>query len=449
MGKPVPLTPSQSDLYLADRAADDPTTYHVALAYRVEGALDETELRARFERLLAAHPMLAAHVVESSEGWFFAPADHTPGLHVSTVPLDADSPLAARRIRQECWRPMDPARGPLLRVVLLRYPNHRADLVVVAHHLIVDETSAELVARWLLAGEEVPAAQTFADWGAGTGLTTERSARAAELQDELTTADLTPGLDWAAPSVEEDRTGGAIGELRLSADLLKQVRTLAAGLRVTPHSLMSAAAALVFGRNSRAVRPVLGATVSRRTPRHARAVGYFNSTVLIPFDLGERQTVAGFLRAAHARSVQAYRDADLPLSAVLPKTAGEGPRLVVVPTASLPTITTGTARCTPHAALDLGTAQFPLALYLRHDSEGLHGLLRYQRARVSASAAARFCRQVETAVAAFVTDPDATLAEIAPALCMDLPQPTRAPAVPDLSIPELFARHAASDPDRI
>ncbi|WP_260693833.1 amino acid adenylation domain-containing protein [Streptomyces sp. BHT-5-2] len=444
-----PLTPSQSDLYVADRAADDPTTYHVALVYRVEGALDDTELRARFERLLAAHPMLAACVVEGSEGWFFAPAERAPALHVSSVPIDPESPLAARRVRQECRRPMDPARGPLLRVVLLRYPGHRADLVVVAHHLVVDEPSAELMARWLLAGDEAEPAQTFAAWGTATAVTPDRTERAAALRDELAAADLTPALDWAAPTEEE--VGGAICGLRLHEALWEQVRKLSAELRITPYSFVVAAAGLVFGRNARAARPVLGATVSRRTPRHAATVGYFNSTVPVPLGLDAQPTVADFLRQAHARSMRAYRDADLPLSTVLPKGAGEGPRLVVVPTAPLPEITAGGARCTPHTDLDLGTAQFPLALYLRQEAEGLHGLLRYQRGRISASAAEQFCRQVETVVAAFVADPDAAPWEV-----VTVPRPsgagqglTTAPVVQDLSIPELFARQVARDAGRV
>ncbi|WP_344585370.1 condensation domain-containing protein, partial [Streptomyces lunalinharesii] len=417
MAQTVPLTPSQSDLYLADRAADDPTTYHVALVYRVEGALDETALRARFQRLLAAHPMLAARVVEGGEGWYFAPAERTPALHASTVPLDADAAPAARRVRQECRRPMDPARGPLLRVVLLRYPDHRADLIVVAHHLVVDEPSAELMARWLLTGDEAEPAQTFADWGASTAVTPERTERAAALRDEFAAAGLAPALDWAAPAAapaaDLSEVGGGIHELQLDRKLWGRVRTLAAELRITPYSFVVAAAGLVFGRNTRTARPVLGATVSRRTPRHAATVGYFNSTVPIPVALDEQPTIADFLRQTHARSMRAYRDADLPLSAVLPKNGGEGPRLVVVPTSPLPELTTDEgARCVPHADLDLGTAQFPLALYLSEEPEGLHGLLRYQRGKISASAAELFCRQVETVVAAFAADLDAAPAQV-------------------------------------
>ncbi|MER7991302.1 condensation domain-containing protein, partial [Streptomyces noursei] len=457
MAQTVPLTPSQSDLYLADRAADDPTTYHVALVYRVEGTLDETALRARFQRLLTAHPMLATRVVEGGEGWFFAPAERTPALHASAVPLDADSSPAARRVRQECRRPMDPARGPLLRVVLLRYPNHRADLIVVAHHLVVDEPSAALMARWLLTGDEAEPAQTFADWGASTAVTPERAERAAALRDEFAAADLAPALDWAAPAADLNEVGGGIDELQLDGNLWGRVRTLAAELRITPYSFVVAAAGLVFGRNTRTARPVLGATVSRRTPRHAATVGYFNSTVPIPVHLDEQPTIADFLRQTHARSMRAYRDADLPLSVVLPQGGGEGPRLVVVPTSPLPELTTGEgARCVPRADLDLGTAQFPLALYLREEPEGLHGLLRYQRGKISASAAELFCRQVETVVAAFAADLDAAPAQVSTVPSADLARlAERAGEAPaalvdqDVSIPQLFAQQAALDPGRV
>ncbi|MFF3413041.1 condensation domain-containing protein, partial [Streptomyces sp. NPDC002742] len=406
------LASNQADLYIADQAAEDSTAYHAAMVYRVTGRIDEAALAERFDRLLLVHPMLASRVVEEQDGWFFEPAEHTPALHVATVPVDPDGERARRRVRNECLRPLGPGRGPMVRAVLLRYRADIADLIVVAHHLVVDEPSFAVLADWLLAGREVTPAHSYEEWAdASHDLSPARSERAATLREELGSADLSPSLGWA--DGQSGTTGAGLTEARLPAELWEGIRRLSAEMRITPYSFVLGAAGLVLGRNSRAARPVIGATVSRRSPRYAATIGYFNSTVLLPVDLAGDSSVAGFLQAVHSRSVRAYRDADLPLSTVLPESSGGAPHLVVVPSAPMPEPTTVSSRCVPRLDIDLGTAQFPLALYLHQEPHGgVRGLLRFQYGAVSASAAERFCRALETVLTGFVADPAAALDDV-------------------------------------
>ncbi|WP_369263203.1 amino acid adenylation domain-containing protein [Streptomyces sp. R35] len=465
------LTPGQADLYAADQQAEFPATYNSSLVHRVDGALDEELLRARFARLLTAHPLLASRVVERDGALLFAPARRAPRLHTMTAPVDPEGPLARARLRREVLRPFDLERGPLLHAVLVRYTPRTADLVLTAHHLVVDETSMALVAQWLLAGEEATAVQSFAEWADGRHqLPPAREERAAALRAELA-GGVSCSLDWArtpagGPAPTGTTPDEAVG-LRVPEETWEGAAKLAAELGITQHSLMTAAAALVLGRNSGTTRPVLGAAVSRRTPRHAATVGYFNATVPVPLDLDDEQSVADWLRRAHRRCLDAYRDADLPLSSVLPATDRAGLSLVVVPCRTLPEITAPDLTAHPLPDPGFGPAQFPLALYLRQDLGGeLRGLLRYRHDRVDAGAAEQFCRQLEATLTAMVGQPHTPLGELsvlppaARARLLTAEGPTGAPeepggapsanpfAAPAADLPTLFAARAARLPDR-
>ncbi|MER5883642.1 amino acid adenylation domain-containing protein [Streptomyces sp. NPDC001941] len=392
------LAPNQADLYVADRIADAAGTYTVCFAFRMERAGDPVELQSNLERLLEMHPVLGCRVGEDSQGWFLEPSPTRPRITHLTTPLPADGPHAQRRIRHLSERPLDPRQGPMIRVALLPHTDGTADLLVVAHHLAVDEGSTALLGAHLLGLTPPEPRESYATWTERAhGARSAAADRALELRAGLAGADWEPDLTWArhtrGPVRPARGVEGATVEVTLDATAWGRVRAAAAGQRLTPYSFALAAAALVLARNSGAESPVLGATVSRRSPRHHATIGYFNTTVAIPVDTGGSPTVGAFLARTHQRSLSAYRDADVPLSAVLPE-GSTGPRLVVVPVPQLPTLVDGDRDYPARPAARALTAQFPLALYLHEEADGsLRAVLRHQLAAVDAGAAALYARQ--------------------------------------------------------
>ena len=71
---------------------------------------------------------------------------------IDGVPGPADGPVAARRLAAERHRSLGAFDGPL-RVVLLRYADGRADLVLVAHRVQLGRTALRAAADALLGGE--------------------------------------------------------------------------------------------------------------------------------------------------------------------------------------------------------------------------------------------------------------------------------------------------------
>ncbi|RDG36802.1 non-ribosomal peptide synthetase [Streptomyces corynorhini] len=437
----LPLTPGQCDLYAADRGAEDPATYNSALFLRVDGAVDEDVLHTRLTAVLAAHPLLGARVTEEQDRLVFVPARRPPKLFVADAPVDPDGPLALARMRREALRPFDLDEGPLLRVVLVRHTARTAHLCLTAHHLIVDETSMAVLAQWLLGDVPGLPAEPFAQWSrSGHELPPERRERAAALARDLAPG-VSAALDWArTPGPPAAGPSGAV-PLLIPDAVWDATGAMAAGLGLTRHSLMLAVAGLVLSRNSATARPVLGTTVSRRTPRHASAVGYFSATVPVRLDTEGSQTVSGYLRGSHRSAMAAYRDADLPLSAVLPPGDRAGLSLVVVPCRTLPDITTPELTARPLPDPGFGPAQFPLALYLRQDlGDERRGLLRHRPTEVDAAAAARFCRQLEATLTAMAENPSSPLARLS-----TVPAADRVPAAGPLSAEPLPAGPLSAD----
>jgi amino acid adenylation domain-containing protein len=437
------LTSAEADLHLAHLAADDPTAYQAWTAYRLHGPFRVDLLQSRLEQLVDAQPRLRSTIAERDGGWYFEPAGR-PHLHFSASMFDSMSPTARSQVARECRRLLDPS-GPLFRAVLLTYSDDIADLIVVAHHVIVDAPAMDLVVRALLLGE-IPAP------AASPPVAEPPTERVNEARTALASADTVLDWTWSGGTARRS-TAGADTEWRITPEDWTRVRELAAAAGGTPQSVVLTAAALVVARNSGVQQPVIGTTVSRRRPRDRSTVAYRQAMALVPVDTTAAGTVLDRLHAVHRQAVASYRRADVPLSAVLPA-GSRAPEVVVVPVTARPEIVDGPLRCVPHPDRGLGTAQFPLTLYLHHEPDGgVRALLRFQHSKVTRVAAELFGRQLTTVLTAFARQPGVPLADVSTVADVDRARVVRLASGPPLDPPRtdlaaLVARRAAAHPDR-
>ncbi|MBB5953679.1 amino acid adenylation domain-containing protein [Saccharothrix tamanrassetensis] len=399
------LSPGQVGIYLAEMAGADPSGYAVSAVYRVTGPRDDARLADQVAALVRWHPVLGSRVVTERGRFLLAPADRPVRLEVR----DAGPPN--RDPHDVVAGPYDLARGPLARLVLLRYSAESADLVIGAHHLVVDEASVEHIARWLLVDGVPPRPGTFGEWSADRN---ERAARdqagLAELHAELREATTTLDLAWGLPDHQD---GAGRVEFALDAGTWADVRSVAEAAGASWYSACLAAVGLVLSRNCAVRTPVVGATVNGRSPRHTASIGYFGNTVLIPVDAGEDLTVGRYLRRTHESGLRAYRRSHFPLPLVVGEHGGGGPQVVVVPRAELPTLDDGTTRCEPVPAPGPGAAPFPLTCYVKDRADGsMHGVLVFRRSVFGPDAVGRFAGQVRTVLTGFARDAERPLADV-------------------------------------
>ncbi|MEV3897952.1 non-ribosomal peptide synthetase [Streptomyces anulatus] len=148
---PGRLSGPQHGLWIIHQAGQDDGAYVVHAALRLEGALDEADLRARFAHTLATHPALRSAIVvhDDTPRLSAAPCtDELPARAWRTTDLSAHAdpwPEAERLAARDADHPFDLTRRPLVRAHLIRTAPTTHLLTVTAHHIICDDTSMSIL----------------------------------------------------------------------------------------------------------------------------------------------------------------------------------------------------------------------------------------------------------------------------------------------------------------
>ncbi|SDI16727.1 non-ribosomal peptide synthase domain TIGR01720/amino acid adenylation domain-containing protein [Pseudomonas flavescens] len=116
--------------------------YNLPMAVRLNGELDETDLQAAFDGLVARHETLRSLFGEQDgqvrqrivEPFAVAIARHD----LSAMPAAAREQQVRQRADAEALAPFDLAQGPLLRVQLLKLGEQEHVLLLTLHHIVAD-----------------------------------------------------------------------------------------------------------------------------------------------------------------------------------------------------------------------------------------------------------------------------------------------------------------------
>src|ERR1700722_9577973 len=139
---------AQESVWLAERLSDGPSPYHLPLSLELDGSLDVGALRAALAALLARQPVLTTVVALRDDVPVIAPAARAPALEVTGLgPGGARDGRLARLTAHEVAEPFDLDAGPLLRARLITLGASRAVLLLVAHHLVLDGASKDILVR--------------------------------------------------------------------------------------------------------------------------------------------------------------------------------------------------------------------------------------------------------------------------------------------------------------
>ena len=173
----VPLTPIQRDFF--ERGDADPHHYNQSVLLEVRRPLRPELLARVLRRLLRQHDALRLRFVKEKRGWRQFTADDTGALPLTVVDLSA-LPEAEQRGALEAaaasvQASLNPAEGPLMRVVLFGLGEGRPGrLLIVLHHLATDGVSWRILLEDLQrayaqaeSGREIelaPATTSFKRW---------------------------------------------------------------------------------------------------------------------------------------------------------------------------------------------------------------------------------------------------------------------------------------------
>nr|WP_162888374.1 condensation domain-containing protein [Streptomyces cavourensis] len=491
---PGGLTPShgQERLWFLHQLDPQDAAYNIPLVLRLTGDLSVPALTAAFEGTVARHESLRTRFPDV-DGRPVAVVDAPGPVAVESIDLRGRPGSAEPLLAERTNGAFDLARGPLLRIALLRTADDEHLLCLVLHHIVADGWSlnllrTELATRYAahLAGHsvELPEVLPYTEYArrereAAGG--PEAEAALAHWRERL--AD-TPVLDLR-PTVTQPvtepgegegaagtgaRTGGGGGaaegasgtgggafHTRRIAGAGEAVDALAKERRCTPFMVLLAAYQVLLHRWTRQDDFCVGVPAAGRgEPELEEVIGYFSTTLVLRAELAGEPTFGELLRRVRRSSLTAFAHDRVPFERLIDalgieRRLGASPLFQTLLTVHTQDGTGGGERefadlkC---ADADGGhtASKVELMLDLRREGDDLVAVFGYRTDLFDAPWAARLARHFETLLRGALAAPDTPVSELellAPAERDELlALGTGAPALPgdEAPVPVALAR---------
>ncbi|KAA8889619.1 amino acid adenylation domain-containing protein [Nocardia colli] len=306
-----PLTPMQSGL-LFHQALAEPgfDAYHMQVVFGLAGQVDPERMRAAGQGLLDRYPNLRVGFAAAAHGksvQVVVANVELPWRVVDLRHLDqaARDAASARLFVEDQRAHFDMTVPPLLRLTLVVLNDRQAELVLTAHHVLLDGWSLPLLIRELLrlySSAELPPAPAYRRFLKWLGEQDAEAGVRAWRQE----------LDGVhEPTLLADSVRGGDGiegvarvEVPLTAETGAALGRRAGELGITVNTVVQAAWGILLAAMTGRHDVIVGATVSGRPPAIADVdsmVGLFINTVPVRVRFGPRDSLADLLTDLQAR----------------------------------------------------------------------------------------------------------------------------------------------------
>ena len=433
----IRLSFAQERLWFLNQLQPDLPAYNISLAVQIAGALDMAALEQSLREIVRRHEVLRASfpLVDGRPAQVVSVAGPTP---ISVVDL-TDAPQGERESRAlQCGielvqRPFDLARGPLLRLALLRLDDANHVLVFVVHHIVFDARSAEIFLRELVgyykavaSGEALEVSEPpvhYADYAAWQrtslqGEFIERQIAYWKRQLEGFPSMIELPTDRSRPSVKTYR--GTSYSWTIAAPTGKALGELSRGANVTLFMSLLAAFNVLLHRYSGQDDIVVGTPISNRTAVETEAmIGLFINTLALRTDLSGNPSFRQLLRRVRETALGAYTHQDLPFEQLLHHIRLER-QLAYTPlfqvmfafqTKPAQALEIAGLRLRP-IEMDHGTAKFDLTLSVVESGDEIHAAFEYDTDLFDRDRVERMAGHFETLLQDIIEDPDRRLSDL-------------------------------------
>ncbi|MGK3988241.1 amino acid adenylation domain-containing protein [Sorangium sp. So ce136] len=431
-----PLSPLQQGLLFHSLWEPGSGVYVEQVTCRLEGALDVGAFRRAWEAVVDHHAVLRATFAWEGADEPLQIVRRGAAVEIELedwrgVGAEEQRARMAARVEADRARGFDLARGPLMRVALLRVGDEAHHVLWSHHHLVLDGWAASLVLQDAFAAYDALRA------GRAVALSPRRRYREyiAWLREREAGAEAPfwrgalAGFSAATPlplerATREASTEGTSGHgaeiVALSESATARLQRFAQQHRVTASTLVQAAWALLLSRAARSDDVVFGITVAGRSAPLAgidAMVGLFINTLPLRVAVPQAATVADWLRDLlrattelgpheHTPLVQARAFSAIPAGQPLFESLLVFENYPVDPRtqAGLPGL----------GVRDVAFADqtnYPLTLAVLPGSQ-LQLRLSYDRQRFDEEAASRLLGLVEAALRQLVSRPEARVGEL-------------------------------------
>lgn len=430
----LPLSFAEERLWFLQQLDPANYCYNVCGVVQLTGTLDVALLESSLNHLIERHEVLRTSYVEF-DGEPIRIIDETvvSPLLVTNLESQAEESrldLARRLIAAEVAKPIDLSEPPLLRFRLFRLNPHEHVLAVLAHHIVCDDWSLEIMIRELAmlygsAGkpvlDELPI--QYADYAAW-----EREYLAGDVLDrsreywlkQLAEPPAALQLAIRAPGATDSAFSAAAEFLELPEDLVRELAALANRENITLFTLLLAAYETLLHRYSGRDDFVVGSPFSTRDRSDTEnLVGFFVNIMPLRADLKGDPTFREVMRRAGQTTLEAYEHHRLPFAELVKdlqssRDLSHSPLFQVtlalhtlpVQKFSLPQLT-----LTP-LDFDPGTGVYDLNLLMRRDGDRLTGVMRYKTASFESATIKRLLGHFSALLEGVVSNPDTRISRL-------------------------------------
>ncbi|WP_426111693.1 amino acid adenylation domain-containing protein [Pseudomonas sp. DSP3-2-2] len=457
--------------------------YNLPGAVRLTGQLDESACEQAFASLIQRHETLRT-VFERQADDSLRQVPCVTALVIGREDF-SDLPAAERETRvqeqaqQQATQPFDLARGPLLRVKLLKLGAQEHVLLLTLHHIVSDGWSMNVLidefTRFYDAHQQGRAAQMaelpiqYSDYALWQRRWLEAGEQArqleywqAQLGDEHPLLELP--TDHSRPAVASYR--GVRHEFAVDGQLVEQLRSLAQQHNVTLFMLLLGSFNVLLHRYSGQRDIRVGVPIANRNRSEIEGlIGFFVNTQVLRCQLDGQTRVSDLLQGIKETALSAQAHQDLPFERLvealkLERSLSHTPLFQVMynhqpHVADISSITTA-------SGLTLGlvenrgrTTQFDLTLDTWEKAGKLQAALTYASDLFEPATIERMARHWTNLLQAIVSDPRQCVGELpmlAPAEYQTLIHtwnPKADVQQPDRCIHQLIAEQVAAMPDSV
>ncbi|WP_239137315.1 condensation domain-containing protein, partial [Dactylosporangium siamense] len=310
--------------------------YTIAMPIDLSIELDVDALRAALGALVERHEVLRTRLVAGADGVPYQVIDPASGVELPVIDLasEADPAAAAARLMTaETNIPIDIEAGPLFRATLYRIAPDRHRLLLLMHHVVTDDWSAEIMQRELgvlYAGEVLPPLPVqYADfavwqreWLSGAVLDGQLSYWRERLSGapvlELPT-------DRPRPAVRS--SAGDVVEFEVPAEVVAGLHRVAGAAGATMFMTLLSVYMLALSRYSGQDDIVVGTPIANRNRAETEGlIGFFVNTLALRVDLSGDPAFKELLGRVRQVALEAFRHQDVPFEQLVDELVTERDR---------------------------------------------------------------------------------------------------------------------------
>ncbi|HVR99133.1 MAG TPA: amino acid adenylation domain-containing protein [Thermoanaerobaculia bacterium] len=439
LGEPdhFPVSFSQLREWILHQIEPDSPAYNIPGGVRATGPLSIPRLNAAVQEIVRRHETLRTHF-EGSGGepvQVVAPRLEVlvPLVDLDGLPEPLREPLARQLAQANLAQPFALARGPLLRLLLVRLSPAEHLVLFVMHHIISDGWSVGVFSRELtalyaasVAGLPSPLPELPVQYADFTVWQREHF-HGERLEQHLDywrrqLAGLPPLLRLPAdrPRPPVQTYHGARQPLLVSRDESAAVRALAAREGTSPFVVLLAAFQTLLGRWSHEEDLAVGTFSGSRGHLDLEGlIGFFVNTLVLRGDLSGDPTFSGLVRRLREVTLGAYDHGEVPYERLLEslrveRTLSHTPLfqvMMLLQSFPAPDIEPGEVALSPFNLED-DQSNFDLSLWWTERDDGFAGLLEHNLDLFDPATIRRLGGQLHALLRAALADPERPISEL-------------------------------------